>query len=112
MGWILALGIVGGSVFLAFLLTRTTHRQRRRSAQWNDLHERGRLISAQLTHLRAAETRRAAPAAPPGPPAKPAGKPRFSWRRRPSAPPARGEPPPAPIAPVSVSRAAPGRPAR
>jgi hypothetical protein len=86
MWWIILLGIVLGGGLLAFVLLRATKGERRRSANWNDLHARGRLFTSQLAHLLEVETRHAAPVKPSAPRIKCAKKAGFMWRRRTSAP--------------------------
>jgi hypothetical protein len=81
MWWISVLSIVVGAVFLGFVLTRTTKGERRRSANWHDLHTRGRLFTSQLAHLREVETRRGAPGTPRVPRGKSAKRAGFLWRR-------------------------------
>jgi hypothetical protein len=85
MGWIILLSVVLGAAVIGFVLTRTTNGERRRSAQWNDLHARGRLFTSQLTHLRQVEDRRIDSDTPQVPRGGSAKKARFPWRRRTSA---------------------------
>ena len=51
MWWIILIIIVVAGVLLGVLLTRKAAANRRRSANWEDLGARGRLMKAQLAHL-------------------------------------------------------------
>ena len=83
MWWITSLAILVPVAFLAVLAARKTAADRRRSAAWNNLHERGKLIASQLAHLNKVEAREA-----PGVPRErssgrsEAKKPRSFWPRR------------------------------
>ena len=97
MWWIIPLGLVLGTFFLGFLLTRTTPGERRRSANWNDLHARGRLFTVQLAHLREVEARHEAPGRPRVARGRTAKKAGFLWRRHaPASHDASGSPPDSP----------------
>jgi hypothetical protein len=100
MWWLILLGIVLGGVLLGFVLIRTTNGERRRSANWNDLHARGRLFTSQLAHLLEVETRHAATVGPSVPRVRFAKKAGFFWRRRKSVPRDTGGSPPDPHIPV------------
>ena len=58
MGWTLLPVIIAVAVFLGLLLARTVAAERRRSANWDDLRERGKLIASQLAHLREVAARK------------------------------------------------------
>jgi hypothetical protein len=81
MLWLSLFGIVLAAAFLWFVLTRTTKGERQRSAQWNNLHERGLLISSQLSHLRDLEGRRSAPGVARVPQPRAAKRIGVLWRR-------------------------------
>lgn len=84
---------------MVFVLTRTTKGERQRSAQWNDFHARGRLISTQLAYLRDVEGRRSVPGTPGAPRVRSVKRTGFLWRRSVSARRNAGGAPPDPSAP-------------
>lgn len=58
MVWSFLIIVAITSVSLAVFAARKWTRDRRRSANWNNLHERGKLITAQLSAMRDVATRR------------------------------------------------------
>ena len=74
------------AVAIIIFLARSGITARKRSAKWDDLHERGRMFASQLEHLREMSA-----AKPPQPPPEtkprtlqPAKKSRSLWPRRPT----------------------------
>jgi hypothetical protein len=100
MWWIILLSIVLGGVLLGYVLMHATNGERRRSADWNDLHARGRLFTLQLAHLREVEAQHPAPVRPAAPSFRSATKAGFVWRRDTSAPRDGSGSPPDPHVPV------------
>ena len=100
MLWIIVLGIVVGAGLLGFVLLRTTNGERRRSAAWNDLHARGRLITSQLAHLREVDAHHEPPGRPRALRVRPAKKAGFMWRRHAPLPRDAGVSPADPLPPL------------
>jgi hypothetical protein len=90
MWWIILFVIGVGAVFLGFLRFRTTAGERRRFARWSDLHERGKLMTAQLARLREVEVGNEGAGRRQVVRSRTAGRGRWAWRRRAPAKPGTG----------------------